>query len=329
MKLYKLLGGLVVAGLVLTTAHAKEPIVIKFSHIVAVDTPKGKAAEQFKKLAEKYTDGKVKVEIYPNSSLFKDADELEALQNGKVQMLAPSISKLSPFGVRDFEIFDLPYLFDNDEDLHNVTGGQIGKNLFNKLEFKGIQGLAFWDNGFKQMSANKPLKTPADFKGLKMRVQSSKTLELQMEVLGASPREVPFSKTYQALKTGEVDGTENSISNFYTQKIYEVQKFMTLTNHGYLGYAVIVNKKFWDDLPNAIQTPLEKAMEEATQFANDIAKKENDEALEKVKASGKTEVIELTPEEKAALKKVMVITHDKQDIIPKSFLRWWLCGQKC
>ncbi|MEY3219825.1 MAG: C4-dicarboxylate-binding periplasmic protein DctP [Pseudomonadota bacterium] len=319
MKLHHVLSGLLVAGLILTV-HAEEPIMIKFSDVVAADTPKGKAAEHFKKLAEEYTQGKVKVEVYPNSQLYKDKEELEALQIGAVQMLAPSLAKFGPLGVREFEIFDLPYIFDDYKDLHNVTQGKIGKDLLKKLETKGILGLAFWDNGFKQMSANKPLKQPEDFKGLKMRIQSSKILDLQMRSLGANPQVMAFSEVYQALQTGVVDGTENPVSNFYTQKMHEVQKFMTLTNHGYLGYAVIVNKKFWEGLPADIRTALEKAMTEATSLANDIAKKENDDALAQVKASGKTEIIELSPEEKAALKKAMIVVHDKQDRIPKTLI---------
>jgi len=329
MKLYKFLSGLFIAGLILNAQAKDQQIVIKFSHIAAPDTPKGKAAEHFKKLAEQYTKNKIKVEVYPNGKLIKDKDEMDALQKGDVQMLAPSLSKLAPLGIKEFEIFDMPYIFNDYKDLHGITRGQVGKDLFNRLEVKGILGLAYWDNAFKQMSANKPLRKPDDFKNLKMRIQSSKIIDLQMQSLGATPVVIPFIEVYKALQTKTVDGTENSISNFYTQNIHEVQKFLTLTNHGYLGYAVIANKKFWDKLPDDVKNDLTKAMTEATDFANDIAKKENDDALAKVKASGKTEIIELTAEEKAALKKAMITSHDKQDIIPKAFLRWWLCGDKC
>ena len=265
------------------TAHAQQPIVIKFSHVVAIDTPKGKAAEYFKKLAEERTKGRVKVEVYPNSSLFKDGEEMEALQLGSVQMLAPSLAKFGPLGVREFEVFDLPYIFDDYDELHKVTQGPVGAALFKKLESKGIVGLAYWDNGFKVMSANKPIRVPADYKGLKMRIQSSKVLGDEIKALGAIPQVMAFSEVYQALQTGVVDGTENPPSNFYTQKMHEVQKYLALTNHGYLGYAVIANKKFWDGLPADIRTALEGAMKDATKFANDIAKKENDDALEAVR----------------------------------------------
>jgi C4-dicarboxylate-binding protein DctP len=294
-------------------AVAQQPIVIKFSHVVAVNTPKGKGAEYFKKLAEERTSGKVKVEVYPNSSLFKDGEEMEALQLGSVQMLAPSVSKFGPLGAREFEIFDLPYIFDNFDELHKITDGPVGKALFKKLESKGITGLAYWDNGFKDMSANKALRKPEDMKGLKMRIQSSKVLDSEMRAFGALPQVMAFSEVYQAMQTGVVDGSENPPSNFYTQKMHEVQKYLTLTDHGVIEYAVIVNKKFWDGLPADLRTTLEGAMKDATKYANDIAKKENEEALAAVKASGKTEIIALTPQEKAAWKKVAVAVHKENE----------------
>jgi C4-dicarboxylate-binding protein DctP len=294
-------------------AVAQQPIVIKFSHVVAVNTPKGKGADYFKKLAEERTGGKVKVEVYPNSSLFKDGEEMEALQLGSVQMLAPSVSKFGPLGAREFEVFDLPFIFDSYDDLTKVTDGPVGKALFKKLESKGIVGLAYWFNGFKDMSANKPLHKPEDMKGLKMRIQSSKVLGDQMKALGALPQVMAFSEVYQAMQTGVVDGSENPPSNFYTQKMQEVQKYLTLTDHGVIEYAVIVNKKFWDGLPADIRTTLEGAMKDATKYANDIAKKENDDALAAVKASGKTEIITLTPAEKAAWKKAVVPVHKENE----------------
>lgn len=292
-------------------AIAADPIVIKFSHVVAPDTPKGKGADRFKELAEKYTNGAVKVEVYPNSQLYKDKEELEALQLGAVQMLAPSLAKFGPLGLKEFEVFDLPYIFPDFDALHKVTYGPIGKELLDKLGEKGIQGLAFWDNGFKIMSANSPLRTPEDFLGLKMRIQSSKVLEAEMNALGAVPQVLAFSEVYQALQTGVVDGTENPPSNMYTQKMNEVQKHATLSNHGYLGYAVIVNKKFWDELPADVRGNLDKAMAEATEYANGIAKAENDQALEAMKAAGTTEFHELTADERAAWRKALLTVHDE------------------
>src|SRR6478609_1531873 len=194
-------------------AWAQAPIVIKFSHVVATNTPKGQAAEKFKELAEKYTAGKVRVEVYPNSQLYKDKEELEALQLGAVQMLAPSLAKFGPLGVKEFEAFDLPYIFPTKAALYAVTEGPIGRGLLKKLEAKGITGLAYWDNGFKDMSANRPLRVPADFKGLRMRIQGSKVLDAQMRALGAIPEVLAFSEVYPALQARVVDGTENPPSN--------------------------------------------------------------------------------------------------------------------
>ncbi|KAF4513882.1 UNVERIFIED_CONTAM: hypothetical protein B566_EDAN017563 [Ephemera danica] len=311
MKISALLFGLLTV--VSASAFAQQPIVIKFSHVVAADTPKGKAAEMFAKKASELTGGKVKVEVYANSTLYKDKEEMEALQLGAVQMLAPSLAKFGPLGVKEFEVFDLPYIFDNYDALHKVTNGMVGKQLMAKLEPRGIRGLGFWDNGFKSFSLNSPVKTPADLKGKKLRIQSSKVLEEQIRTIGGLPQVMAFSEVYQALQTGVVDGTENPISNLYTQKMHEVQKHLTLTEHGYLGYAVIVNKKFWDGLPADVRGQLEKAMEESTRYANQIAKVENDTALEAVKKSGKTAVYVPTREERLAFKKAMVPVHQKME----------------
>nr|WP_311527085.1 TRAP transporter substrate-binding protein [uncultured Ralstonia sp.] len=291
----------------------QQPIVIKFSHVVAHDTPKGLGAEYFKKLAEERTKGRVKVEVYPNSTLYKDGEELQALQLGSVQMLAPSLAKFGPLGVREFEAFDLPYLFSDYAELHKVTQGPVGKQLLDKLQSKGITGLAYWDNGFKVMTANKPLRVPADFKGLKFRIQSSKVLDSQFRALGAIPQVMAFSEVYQGLQTGVVDGTENTTSNILTQRMNEVQKYLTASNHGYIGYAVIVNKKFWDGLPPDIRSTLEGAMRDATTYADDIAKKENDDTLDKIKATGKTQIIALTPAERTQWKQALVKVHHQQE----------------
>ena len=287
-------------------AAAQAPIVIKFSHVVASDTPKGKATEKFKELAEKYSNGKVKVEVYPNSTLYKDKEELEALQLGAVQMLAPSNSKFGPIGVREFEVFDLPYILPDLNTLRKVTDGPLGAKLLKLLEPKGMTGLAYWDNGFKQMTANKKLIAPADYKGLKFRIQSSKVIEAQFRTLGAIPQVMAFSEVYQALQTGVVDGQENTWSNIYTQKMHEVQKYATVTNHGYIGYVVVANKKFWEGLPPEIRAACEKALKEATEYGNGQSAKENSDALEEMRKSGKTELVKLTKEQDDAMRKAML-----------------------
>ncbi|EIG61791.1 TRAP transporter substrate-binding protein [Bradyrhizobium sp. WSM1253] len=306
MRTFAIAASIAVLALGLTgPASAQAPIIIKFSHVVATDTPKGKASEKFKELAEKYTGGKVKVEIYPNSTLYKDKEELEALQLGSVQMLAPSNSKFGPLGIREFEVFDLPYILPDLKTLRKVTEGPLGARLLKLLEPKGITGLAYWDNGFKEMSANKKLVTPADYQGVKFRIQSSRVLQAQFKALGSLPQVMAFGEVYQALQTGVVDGQENTWSNIYTQKMHEVQKYITESNHGYIGYVVIVNKKFWDDLPADIRDQLTKAMKEATDFNNTQSQKENEDALAEIRKSGKSEIIKLTPEQDEAMRKAM------------------------
>jgi C4-dicarboxylate-binding protein DctP len=280
-------------------------ITIRFSHVVAESTPKGQAALRFKQLAEERSKGRVRVEVYPNSQLYKDKEEVEALQLGAVQMLAPSASKFGSLGIEAFEVFDLPYIFPNREALRRVTEGEVGRRLFGLLAPKGIAGLAYWDNGFKQMSANVALHLPADFRGLKMRIKPSKVLDAQMRALGALPQVLAFSEVYQALQTGVVDGAENTLPNLLTQRIYEVQKHLTISNHGYDGYVVIANKHFWDGLSPDIRTLLETAMVEASRFENELSLRENEDDLRVIAASGKTQVYTLNDSEVAAWRAVL------------------------
>lgn len=289
--------------------QAQSPIVIKFSHVVANDTPKGKGALKFKELAEKYTDGKVKIEIYPNSSLYKDKEEIEALQLGSVQMLAPSTAKFAPLGIREFEALDLPWLFKDDETYSNAMKGTVGKWLFQKLEAKGITGLAYWDNGFHMVSSNCPLTKPEDFKGLKFRISGSKIADQYFRLMGSIPQIMAFSEVYQALQTGVVDGCENTASNYLTQKFYEVQKDITVSYHAHLQYAVIVNSKFWSGLPPDIRTQLEKAMVDATDYTNLIAHQENEDALAEIKKAGKTTLHYLTDADRKAWQEAMRPTY--------------------
>ncbi|HRN85503.1 MAG TPA: TRAP transporter substrate-binding protein [Hyphomicrobium sp.] len=290
---------------------AEQPIVIKFSHVAAPQAHKSLAAEHFKKLAEAYTNGRVRVELFPNSQLYKDREELEALQLGAVHMLAPSVSKFGPMGVRAFEVFDLPYIFQDYEALSVVTEGPIGRELLDKLEGKGLIGLAYWNNGFKILSANAPLHAPDDVLGYKMRIQSSKVIEAQMWALGALPQSMAFSEAYHALSTGVVDGTENTPANMFNQKMFEVQRHATITDHGYLGYAVISNVQFWKGLPADIREALERAIADTTPVANALARKENDEAMEEMKNSGRVTFYTPTPEERAAWIAALTPVHDE------------------
>ncbi|MBK6594640.1 MAG: DctP family TRAP transporter solute-binding subunit [Burkholderiales bacterium] len=278
-------------------ANAQTPIVIQFSHVVTPDTAKGKAALRFKELAESRTSGKVRVEIYPNSQLYKDREELDALRLGAVQMIAPSLSKLSGLGGGDFEVFDLPFLFKDRSAFRAAVDGPVGASLLKKLEPHGVKGLAYWDNGFKVFSANRPLQSVADFKALKVRVQASRVLVTQMKALGAQVSVSPLANVYEALRSGQLDGQENTPTNIETQRLHDVQRHLTVSNHGYLAYAVLVNKPFWDKLPPDIRIALEGALQDASVFENSIASSENSKALDRIKSSGKLTVHTATPQE--------------------------------
>src|ERR1051325_9221097 len=279
---------------------AQAPVVIKYSHVVANDTPKGKGSLRFKELAEKYTGGKAKIEVYPHSSLYKDKEEIEALQLGAVQMLGPSTATFAPLAAQEFGAMDLPFAVADDATYQKAMKGELAKFLFDKLESKGIKGLAFWDNGFHMVSAKKPIIKPSDFQGLKVRISGSKIADQYFRKLGSIPQILAFSEVYQALQTGVVDGCENTPSNYLTQKFHEVQKHITVSYHAHLQYAVIVNSKFWAGLPADLRAGLEKAMNEATDYTNEIAVKENEDALAEIKASGRSELHYLTPEQKKA-----------------------------
>lgn len=292
------------------SAQAQEPIVIKFSHVAAANTPKGQAAEHFKKRAEERTKGRVKVEVYNNSVLFKDKEELEALQIGSVQMLAPVAGKFGPAGVKEFEAFDLPFLFPDTEGVHRVTRGPVGASMLKLLEPRGMVGLSYWDAGFRILSSNKPMRVPDDMKGQKIRINSSKVNQAIIRSVGGLPQTMAFSEVYQALQTGVVDGADGNMPNLYTQKQFEVQKHVVMTNHTYSGYVVVANKVFWDKLPADIRKELEGAMKEATDFNDKVAEEDNEIAIKAIKASGKTSIYTPTPAEKELWVKAMSPVRD-------------------
>jgi C4-dicarboxylate-binding protein DctP len=279
---------------------AFEPLKIKFSHVVAPQTAKGRAAESFKRLVEERSGGRIEVEVYANSALYRDKEELEALQLGSVQMIAPSLAKLAPLGIRAFEVFDLPYLFDDADACRRVTDGAAGRLLLEQLSEVGVLGLAFWDNGFKLMSANRPLRRPQDCRGLRMRIQPSEVLDAQMRALGAVPDPMALSDVYSALASGVVDGTENPASNFYTQGMHAVQRYLTLSEHGYLGYVILVSASFWNGLAARTRALLEECLEETTRLQSEMARADNLGALERIRASGMTQIIELDDAERDA-----------------------------
>ncbi|MDH1683331.1 TRAP transporter substrate-binding protein [Pseudomonas chengduensis] len=289
------------AGLV---QAADEPILIKFAHVVADNTPKGQGALLFKQLAEERLPGRVKVEVYPNSSLFGDGKEMEALLLGEVQMLAPSLAKFEQYA-KPVQIFDLPFLFDNMEAVDRFQASPEGRGLLTSMEDKNITGLAYWHNGLKVMSANKPLREPSDARGLKFRVQASAVLEEQFKVVRANPRKMSFAEVYQGLQTGVVNGTENTWSNYFSQKVHEVQKYMTESDHGLIDYMVITNTKFWKGLPDDVRSELETIMAEVSVEVNKQADELNRTAKEDIAKAGTTEIIELTPQQRAQWREAM------------------------
>jgi C4-dicarboxylate-binding protein DctP len=286
------------------TVNAAEPITLKFSHVVAEKTPKGQAALKFKEAAERLLPGKVKVEVYPNSQLFGDAKEMEALALGDVQFIATSLAKFDKF-TKKLQVFDVPFMFKDVDAVDRFERGKVGQSLLHAMENRNYLGLAYWHNGMAQMSANKPLLTPADAKGLKFRIQQSDVIAASYEAVGANVQKLAFSEVYQALQTGTVNAQENTWSNILSQKFFEVQKDFVESNHRVIDYMVLVNAKWWKGLPADIRDGLTKAMAEATEANNKIANDLNAEAKKKIATSGVTKIHELTPAQHDAWVKAM------------------------
>ncbi|MCL4424041.1 MAG: TRAP transporter substrate-binding protein [Firmicutes bacterium] len=276
-----------------------EKIVIKFSHVVAENAPKGLAARRFANLVAARTNGRVEVQVYPNSTLYKDGEEIEALKNGSVQIIAPTTAKIAALFPR-WQIFDIPYVFTSAEMVYRAMDGKIGGELFDELATQGFRGLAFWGNGFKQMTNGiRPLREPGDFKGLTMRVMmGSQILPTQFQCLGAQPVQLGFNDLYAALAQKIIDGQENTMSNIYSKKFYEVQPYLTLSNHGYMGYVVLTNRKFWDHLPPDIRGILEKAMQEVTVWEREQASLLDEESFRAIRSTGQIRLHLQTEEEK-------------------------------
>ncbi|WP_339490820.1 C4-dicarboxylate TRAP substrate-binding protein DctP [Pseudomonas sp. EL_65y_Pfl2_R95] len=285
-------------------AQAADPIVIKFSHVVADNTPKGQGANLFKKLVEERLPGKVKVEVYPNSSLFGDGKEMEALLLGDVQLIAPSLAKFEQY-TKKLQIFDLPFLFNDIHAVDKFQQSPQGQELLTSMESKNITGLGYWHNGMKQLSANKPLHEPKDARGLKFRVQASAVLEEQFKAVRANPRKMSFAEVYQGLQTGVVNGAENPYSNIYSQKFNEVQKYITESNHGVLDYMLITNTKFWNGLPDDVRTELDKILVEVTAEVNKQAEVLNEGDKQRIIDAKTSEIITLTPEQRAEWRDAM------------------------
>ena len=286
-------------------AAAQSPQVLKFSHVVAEKTPKGQAAIKFKELAEKKLAGKVQVQVFPNSQLFGDAKELEALLLGDVHFIAPSLSKFDRY-TKKVQLFDLPFLFADVGAVDKFQASDKGKALLESMKARNLLGLAYWHNGMKQLSTNRDkLQRPEDVKGLKFRIQQSDVLEAQFRALGANPQKMAFSEVYQALQTGVVDGQENTWSNIYSQKFFEVQKTIAETNHGVIDYMVVTNAKWWDGLAADVRKGLAEAMAEATAHGNKLAGEFNEADRKKIADAGKAKIQKLSKEDVAAWRKAM------------------------
>lgn len=298
---------------------------IKFSHVVTPDTPKGQAAEKFKELVEKNSDGKIKVEIYPNSELYGDEDELQALQSGSVQVLAPSSAKFTTIAPQ-LQVLDLPFIFDSVKDIPEVVSpdSDVGKAIYKnkKLSSKNIKVLGLWDNGLKQLSSNNEMREPADLKGLKFRIQPSDVLRSQFKSWGASSTPMAFAEVYNALQQGVVDGQENPYSNIESQNMQTVQKYITESNHGYIGYVLVINTDFYDKLPGDLKDVVTESADEASAYNREIAAKLNEEAKKKIEKGGTTKITKLSDQERQTFKDAVVpsVWQEHADVIGQDLI---------
>ncbi len=275
-----------------------DPIKIKFSHVVAVNTPKGQMAEKFKELVDQRLAGKVEVEVFPNAQLFGDNKVLEALLLGDVQLAAPALSKFQKY-TKSLQLYDLPFLFKNIKAVDNFMASDAGKNMLTATQKKGLVGLGFLHNGMKQLSSSSPMRVPEDAAGMKFRIMTSDVLAAQFQAVKASPQKKPFSEVFTLLQTKAIDGQENTWSNIFSKKFFEVQEYITESDHGYLGYMVVTSTEFWNGLPDDIRTEVQKALDEAIAFGNKVALEKDTEDKQAIVDSGRSKVIELTADERA------------------------------
>jgi len=273
-------------------------IVIKFSHVTNTDKhPKGLAASLLEQRVNDGMNGKACMQVFPNSQLYDDNKVLEALLLGDAQMAAPSLSKFEKY-TKKFRIFDLPFLFEDIAAVERFQGSEAGEALKNSMRRKGLQGLAFWHNGMKQLSATKPLLVPADAEGLKFRIQASDVLQAQFEAIGANPQKMAFSEVYGSLQTGVIDGQENTWSNIYGKKFFEVQDGITESNHGIIDYLVVTSVEFWDGLPDDVRGQLKTILDEVSAERNAQSTAINEENKKLIMGAG-SEVRTLTPDQRA------------------------------
>ncbi len=322
----KLVLGTITAAMIATTAFSAD-YTMKVSHVVSASTPKGKAADFLEKRIEELTAGKIDVQVFPNSQLYGDGEEMKALVMDNVQVIMPSLSKFTSIAP-EMQLFDLPFLFRDKDHLYKVMDGEVGKILKSKVDAKKqMIALDYWDAGFKHFSTNaNPIVLPEDAAGKKYRIQSSKVLEAQFKAIGGNPQVLPFSEVYSALQQGVVDGTENPLSNFYTKKFHEVQSSLTLSSHGYLGYLVVMSDRFWKKLPKDLQEKVSQAMKEATELERKESALEDDKIMAELrtnsKDTNKLEIIELTADQKQQWQKSMSVVYPKfYDVIGEDLIK--------
>lgn len=253
----------------MASAQADE-ILIKYSHVAAINSPKGQMGVKLQELVDERLAGKVKLEVYPNSQLFSDNKVLEAMLLGDVQLAAPALSKFKKY-TKKLQVFDLPFLFKDMDAVERFQAGPAGQGLLTSLEGKGLTGLGYFHNGLKQLSASKPLRTPKDAAGLKFRIMNSDVLSEQFKALDANPLKKPYSEVFMLLQTKAIDGQENTWSNMYSKKFFEVQNYITESNHGALDYMIVTSTEFWEGLPDDVRPVLKQAILEAAQHGNEVA----------------------------------------------------------
>ncbi len=286
------------ATLITGSALASDPITIKFSHVVAENTPKGQMAIKFKEMVAERLGGKVVVEVFPNSQLFGDNKVLEAMLLGDVQIAAPALSKFDRY-TSQLQIFDLPFLFKDMAAVEKFQQSDKGQELLTAIEKKGLVGLGYLHNGLKQLSSSTPLRVPADAAGLKFRIMTSDVLAAQFQAIDATPLKKPFSEVFTLLQTRAIDGQENTYSNIYSKKFFEIQPYITESNHGLLDYMLVTSKEFWMGLPDDIRPELKKIVRDALDYGNKIAEDKNLEARQQIIDSNRSEIIMLTEAERS------------------------------
>ncbi|UFT98740.1 DctP family TRAP transporter solute-binding subunit [Radiobacillus kanasensis] len=298
-----------------------DQIVIKISHVVAENTPKGLAAQRFADLVEQKTNNKVKVEVFPNGSLYSDLDELDALERGSIQMIAPATTKVSQL-FPELNLLDLPFAFPTNEAVNQALTGDLGQDLLEASKTDNVIGMAFWNNGFKQVTSGlRPLVKTEDFEDQVFRVMPGKAIESQFQALDVDTEEIVFNLTYRNLENGTITGQENTLSNIYSKKFYEVQDHLTISNHGLLSYIVLMNRPFWDNLSSDIQKAIQESMTEVTAWNLEQAVKMNDQALQKIEEKSDIKVHELTDKEKREwLNELSIVYEEFEPIIGKDWL---------